>query len=78
VNDDRLLAIIANDLDSLCHRIEDLPGHPELTKALGALVAAKSHVTQARIEIHHTSLSLRFAADFNGVQGRLQPLGFGD
>lgn len=60
MNEDRQMAIIINDLDSLVHRIEALRAHPSLTDALAAVVKAKGSMESARIEIHHADLMKRY------------------
>ncbi|GJK94537.1 hypothetical protein TUM17568_57430 [Klebsiella oxytoca] len=62
MNSDALAAIIANDLDSLIHRIEALPAHPRFTDALNAVHAAKKAVSEGRVEVHHQGMRERFAA----------------
>lgn len=57
------MAIIANDLDSMAHRIEALEGHPSLTDALVCVRKAKAAVLSASVEIHHRDMKARFAAD---------------
>lgn len=61
MNSDALAAIIANDLDSLVHRIEALPAHPRFTDALNAVHAAKEAVTEGRVDLHHRGMRERFA-----------------
>ncbi len=58
---DRLAAIIINDLDSLAHRIESLPGNPRYTDALLAVQSAKRAVIDGRADIHQTAMRERFA-----------------
>ena len=56
---DRQAAIIANDLDSLIHRIESLPAHPEYTNALVAVQQAKEAIVRGRSGIHQAGLRRR-------------------
>lgn len=60
---DSQAAIIANDLDSLVHRIEALPPHPRYTDALNAVQAAKQAVIDGRVGLHQRGMRERFAAD---------------
>jgi len=59
---DSQAAIIANDLDSLVHRIEALPAHPENTAALNAVQAARQAINKARADLHQSAMRERFAA----------------
>lgn len=45
-------AIIVNDLDSMVHRIEELPAHPRYTDALVAVQNAKVAVMEGRTDLH--------------------------
>jgi hypothetical protein len=58
---DQQAAVIANDLDSLIHRIEALPAHPGYTDALNAVAEAKAAVVSARVELHQRAMRERFA-----------------
>lgn len=58
---DSQAAIIANDLDSLVHRIEALPAHPRYTDALNAVSQAKQAVNDGRIDLHQSEMRQRFA-----------------
>lgn len=60
MNHDRKMAIIINDLDSLVHRIEALPGHPALTDAEESVQQAKRYMEKARVEIHQANLRLAY------------------
>ncbi len=60
MDDDRKMAVLVNDLDSMIHRIEGLPAHPGLTDALDAVQEAKASVTTARTGLHHAALAKRF------------------
>lgn len=59
MNWDSQAAIIANDLDSLVHRIEALPAHPEYTNALMAVQAAKKAISDGRTALHQESTMAR-------------------
>jgi hypothetical protein len=61
MNQDSTAAMIINDLDSLIHRIEDLPGHPRYTDALVAIQDAKQAVSDGRAEIHRHTMGERFS-----------------
>lgn len=54
-------AIIANDLDSLVHRIEGLEANPRYTNALTAVQKAKEEMLAGRAEIHQENMRRRFA-----------------
>lgn len=54
-------AIIANDLDSLVHRIEALPAHPLNTTALTAILDAKQAIEAAASDLHQREMKERFA-----------------
>lgn len=54
-------AVIANDLDSMVHRIEALPPHPQYTAALNAVQAARDAVKEGAIDLHQRSMRERFA-----------------
>ncbi len=58
---DSLAAIIVNDLDSLVHRIEELPAHPYYTNALMAVQSAKQAMIKGRGEIHEHEMRGHFA-----------------
>lgn len=58
---DRQAAILVNDLDSMVHRIEELPAHPLYTDALNHIHAAKAAIHAGRIDIHHTLMVQRFS-----------------
>jgi len=60
MNQDSTAAMIINDLDSLIHRIEDLPAHPRYTQALVAVQDAKQAITNGRSEIHQHNMGERF------------------
>ena len=60
MDDDRKMAVLVNDLDSMVHRIEGLPAHPGLTDALTAVQEAKASVTTARAELHQEALTKRY------------------
>ncbi|SFS42286.1 hypothetical protein [Brevundimonas viscosa] len=56
-----LAAIIANDLNSLAHRIEALPAHPNYTAALNAVQEAEAAVKSAAVDLHQSEMRERFA-----------------
>lgn len=60
MDDDRKMAVLVNDLDSMAHRIEGLPAHPGLTDALVAVQEAKASVDGARSELHQAALHKRY------------------
>jgi hypothetical protein len=62
MNADSEAAVIQNDLDSLVHRIEALPGHPEYTEAVLAVQKARDAVNAGRTALHHAGMRARFAA----------------
>lgn len=71
MNHDREAAIIANDLDSLVHRIESLPPHPSYTEALTAVQQAKQAISEGRVDLHQRDMRERFAAiDADRAAGR--------
>jgi UDP-N-acetylglucosamine enolpyruvyl transferase len=57
---DRQVAIIANDLDSLIHRIEALQAHPAYSTAVSAVMQAKMAINQGRQQIHQKKMEARF------------------
>jgi hypothetical protein len=60
MNQDSQAAMIVNDLDSLIHRIEDLPAHPRYTDALVFVQDAKEAITDGRSQIHQQTMGGRF------------------
>lgn len=60
MDDSRAINIVVNDLDSLHHRIEDLPAHPALTSAGDAVQEAKRLVQKAIVEIHRADMRSRY------------------
>lgn len=62
MNEDRQMAIVINDLDSLFHRIEALPPHERLTDAGSYVEAAKDAVKEARAAVHRAYLEREFGA----------------
>lgn len=70
MNYDSQAAIIANDLDSLAHRIEALQAHPEFTKAVTAVLNAKFAINTGRADIHQSEARARFAV----MDGAAKPL----
>lgn len=63
MNTDSQAAMIANDLDSLVHRIEALPASPRYTEALLAVQSAKNAISAGRSELHQLAMRQRFAAE---------------
>lgn len=61
MSDDRLASILVNDLDSMVHRIEMLPAHPEYTNALIAVQTAKTALAKGRSELHQRGVAERLA-----------------
>lgn len=59
MNADSQAAVIANDLDSLIHRIEALPGHPHYTDAMLAVQRAKAGIQNGRTELHQAGMNAR-------------------
>lgn len=59
MDDDGKMAVLSNDLDSMVHRIEELPPHPNLTDALNAVHEAKAAVLAARSALHQAALQRR-------------------
>lgn len=66
---DSQAAIIANDLDSLIHRIEALPASPRYTEALLAVQGAKNAISAGRSEMHQFAMRQRFAAE-DAIRGQ--------
>lgn len=62
---DRQAAVIANDLDSMLHRIESLQSHPSYTVAVEAVTRAKMAINAGRQAIHAADQARR-----HGVNGR--------
>lgn len=62
---DRQAAIIANDLDSMLHRIEALQAHPSYTDAAGAVMQAKMAINAGRQAIHLADQSRRLFVQDN-------------
>jgi hypothetical protein len=56
---DRAAAIIANDLDSLIHRIEALPADERYTKALILVIDARNAVREGRTAVHQDAMARR-------------------
>lgn len=56
---DQAAAIIANDLDSLIHRIEALPAHPAYTDALNGVTEACAAIKRGRSEVHQRETAER-------------------
>lgn len=54
-------AVIANDLDSMRHRIEALPAHPSYTDALNAVTKAMDAVKEGQSDLHQRGMRERFA-----------------
>lgn len=57
-----LAAILCNDLDSMVHRIEELPAHVEYTNALNAVHAAKAALIKGRGDLHQADMKRRYSA----------------
>jgi len=53
--------ILINDLDSMAHRIEALPPHPNFTAALQSVQQAKAAVAIGQRDLHHREMRERFA-----------------
>ena len=60
MDNDSKMAVMANDLDSMRHRIEALPGHVKMTEALNHVSDAAKLVTEARSDIHQAEMKKRF------------------
>jgi hypothetical protein len=56
-------AIIANDLDSMVHRIEALPAHTSYTEALMAIQKAKVAILNGASDLHQRDVRERFARE---------------
>jgi hypothetical protein len=52
--------IIANDLDSLAARIDDLPGHPKMTDAMVKVREAEKSLREAWGDLHQEELRKRY------------------
>lgn len=59
---DSQAAVLANDLDSMIHRIEALPAHPSYTDALCAVQAAKAAIESGRSALHQAAVCKRHGA----------------
>ena len=64
-NLDSEAAIIANDLDSLIHRIEMLQAHPKYTDALLHVSSAKDAIRDGRSDIHQRDVKARHDRSMN-------------
>lgn len=64
---DRQAALIANDLDSLIHRVESLPAHAKYTSALEHVCQAKLDVQEGMADLHQAAMRERHGP------GRLVP-----
>ena len=60
MHDQAKMAILINDLDSMCWLIEDLPAHVALTNAGELLKEAKNAIAKARVELHQSDLARRY------------------
>lgn len=60
MNDQFKMKILANDLDSMVARIEDLPAHPRLTDAQNAVHAALAAVREAAGDLHQSEMRKRY------------------
>jgi hypothetical protein len=67
MNDQDKMRVIANDLDSMVARIEDLPAHPLLTNALTSVQEARQAVRSAASDIHHSDMRKRYGASAEGA-----------
>lgn len=59
---DSQAAIIANDLDSMVHRIEAMPADVNYTRALNLVQEARAAINAGRSEIHQRETRERYAA----------------
>lgn len=57
---DRQAAVIANDLDSMLHRIESLQANPKYTEAAALVMQARLAVNAGRQELHLKGMAQRF------------------
>ena len=62
MNFDSQAAIIANDLDTLIHRIEALQAHPKNTEALIAVMQARMAINAGRQDLHRQDMDRRHKA----------------
>jgi hypothetical protein len=53
-------SIIANDLNSMIHRIEALPAHPRMTDALVAVQDAEKALREAQALLHEIEIGKRY------------------
>lgn len=60
MNEQFKMAIIANDLDSMNMRIEDLRAHPKLTDAQVAVQKARDLMREAMGDIHQEDMRKRY------------------
>lgn len=60
MHDQAKMRILANDLDSMVVRVEDLPAHPRLTDALTAVQAARGAVREAAGDLHQADMRRRY------------------
>lgn len=65
----RDLAVIANDLDSLVHRIEGGPAHPKLTDAVMNVMRARDEVRAAIDDLRRAEWHARHADVLKGMEG---------
>jgi hypothetical protein len=56
---DRQAAVIANDLDSMMHRIESLQANPKYTEASMLVMQARMAVNAGRQELHQKAMAQR-------------------
>lgn len=61
MNRDYRSRILANDLDSMIVRIEDLGAHPRYTDALYHVEEAKKAIQQGTNDLHSKEMAERFA-----------------
>lgn len=60
MQDQGKMRILANDLDSMVVRVDDLPAHPKLTEALTAIQAARDAVREAAGDLHQADIRRRY------------------
>jgi len=56
----REATVLANDLDSMLHRIEALPPHPRYTDAHNAIVLAHAAVLDGLTGLHQADIVARY------------------
>lgn len=55
--------LIANDLNGMTARIEELPAHPKMTAALTAVQAAEKAIREATADLHHADMRARYQVE---------------